>query len=304
MKSLKAGEFIHPRYWFYRLILITLRMLSYLPLPLLWLLGGAIGELGYHFQRSARRVALKNVELCFPGLNTRDRARLVKRHFHASGQTLFGLAIAWWGMEKRLQRLVRFRDRHYYDDALKAGKNIILLAPHFLGLEIGGVRLSQERRIVSMYKAPKNRFVENVLHSRTRYGAILIERSGALKSLIRLIRQGLPFYYLPDQDPGRSAAAFAPFLGVPVATITALSRIAQLTDAVVIPCFTRQLAYGRGYEIIFYPPLQSFPCGDAGKDARRMNAEIEKGVAEMPEQYMWTYKRFKTRPNNAPSPYA
>ena len=304
MKSLKAGEFIHPRYWFYRLILITSRMLSSLPLPLLWLLGSAIGELGYHFRRSARRVALKNLELCFPDLTGRDRSRLVKRHFHASGQILFGLAIAWWGTEKRLKRLVRFRDRHYYDDALKAGKSIILLAPHFLCLEIGGVRLSQERRVVSMYKAPKNPFVENVLRSRARYGAILIERSGALRSLIRLIRQGLPFYYLPDQDPGRSEAVFAPFFGVPAATVTALSRIAQLTNAVVVPCFTRQLAYGRGYEIMFYPPMQDFPCGDAGKDARRMNAEIEKGVAEMPEQYMWTYKRFKTRPPNAPSPYA
>jgi len=304
MKSPKTGEFIHPRYWFYWLILIILRVLSYLPLPLLWLLGGVIGELGYHFQSSARRVALKNVALCFPDLNARARSRLVKRHFHASGQILFSLAITWWGAEKRLRRLVRFRDRHYYDDALKARKNIILLAPHFLSLEIGGIRLSQERHILSMYRRPKHRFTEYVLRARVRYGITLIERSGTLKSLIRLIRQGLPFYYLPDQDPGRSAAVFAPFLGVPTATVTALSRIAQLTNAVVIPCFTRQLAYGRGYEIMFYPPLQDFPCGDAAKDARRMNAEIEKGVAEMPEQYMWTYKRFKTQPNNVPSPYA
>ncbi len=297
-------EFLHPRYWFHWSFLVILRALSYLPLPVLWLLGGAIGELGYHFQVSARRVALKNMALCFPNLDIRTRRRLVKRHFRASGQVLFGLAIAWWGRENRLRRLVRFRDRRYFDDTLNAGKNVILLAPHFLCLEIGGLRLSQERHVVSMYKAPKSRFVENMLHHRIRYGATLIERSSALKSLIRLIRHGTPFYYLPDQDPGRSETVFAPFFGVPAATVTALGRIARLTGAVVIPCFTRQLPCGRGYEIMFYPPLRNFPSGDAVEDARRMNAEIEKGVAEMPEQYMWTYKRFKTRPNNAPSPYA
>jgi KDO2-lipid IV(A) lauroyltransferase len=124
-----------------------------------------------------------------------------------------------------------------------------------------------------------------------------------LKALLRHIRQGLPFYYLPDQDMGERASVFAPFFGVPAATVTALSRIAQSTNAAVIPCITRVLPGGRGYDMCLYPPLKNFPSDDPLADAKRMNEEVEKWVREMPEQYMWSYRRFKTRPNNEPSLY-
>jgi len=124
-----------------------------------------------------------------------------------------------------------------------------------------------------------------------------------LKALLRYIRQGLPFYYLPDQDMGERASVFAPFFGVPAATVTALSRIARSTNAAVIPCITRILPKGRGYEMRLYPPLKNFPSDDPFDDSRRMNEEVENRVREMPEQYMWSYRRFKTRPNNEPSLY-
>jgi len=139
--------------------------------------------------------------------------------------------------------------------------------------------------------------------SRLRFGGALFERDSHLKGMIRLIRSGYPFYYLPDQNPGEADHVFAPFFGVPTATLTALSRIARLADAVVIPCFTRLLPKGDGYEIIFHAPLENFPSKDSLADAAQMNAAIEAGVREMPEQYMWTYKRFKQRPPGEPSLY-
>ena len=108
---------------------------------------------------------------------------------------------------------------------------------------------------------------------------------------------------LPDQDVGERASVFIPFFGVPAATVTALSRIAQSTNAVVLPCINRILPRGRGYEMCFYPALDNFPTEDPLADARRMNEEVEKWVREMPEQYLWSYRRFKTRPNNEPSLY-
>jgi KDO2-lipid IV(A) lauroyltransferase len=89
---------------------------------------------------------------------------------------------------------------------------------------------------------------------------------------------------------------------VPAATITGLSRFAQLGRAVVVPAVTRQLA--EGYVLTFYPAWQNFPTDDPVADTRRMNAFIEDRVREMPEQYYWLHKRFKTRPPGEPSPYA
>ena len=121
--------------------------------------------------------------------------------------------------------------------------------------------------------------------------------------MLRVIKDGGIFLYLTDQDQGREGAVFAPFFGIPAITVTGMGRVAALTDAVVIPCFMRALPWGRGYEAIFQPPLENFPTDDAVADTTRMNKIIEDAVREMPEQYFWVHRRFKTRPENAPAFY-
>ncbi len=297
-------SFLHPRYWASWTGLGALRAISLLPLPILWLLGAVFGQLAACFPGRARRTVDTNLALCFPDMSTVQRRRLRNQHFRAVAQVLLSLGISLWASQHRLARLIRFRQREYYDRAVTEGRRVILLAPHFLVLEIAGLYLSHERPMISMYKSPKNELFDWVLrHSRTRFGGVMIERSAELRPLIRLLRQGRPFYYLPDQEPGDADFVFAPFFGIPAATITALSRIARLTDAVVIPCFTRLLPYGTGYEVTFEPPLANYPSGNNVLDATQMNAVIESGVRERPDQYMWSYKRFKTRPDNLPSFY-
>ena len=286
-----------PRYWLAWLFAGLLRVVSLLPLPVLALAGAALGALGYVFAHRMRRVASINIGLCFPELDARTQRRYVRRHFLWLGVSLASVGVGWWGSARRLRRLVRITDRHYYDAAQGAHRNIILLAPHFLALDVGGIRLSIEQPVVSMYRAAKNPVTDCLLRRRARFGATLIERSAHLKSLIRLLRSGMPFYYLPDQDPGGGDTAFAPFFGVPTATVTALSRMARLADASVLPCVTRIRPWGRGYDLQFYPPLAPYPSDDPVADATRMNATVETAVRASPTQYLWVYKRFKTRPS-------
>lgn len=138
---------------------------------------------------------------------------------------------------------------------------------------------------------------------RTRFGLTLIAYNKPLITLVKRVREGLPLYYLPDQDARKRSPVFAPFFGIPTATFTALGRLAKITDAVVVPCFCRQLPGGKGYEIAFKPPLAGFPTNDPVKDAERMNQEIERAVRETPEQYFWLHRRFKTRPAGEASFY-
>jgi KDO2-lipid IV(A) lauroyltransferase len=297
-------KFLAPKYWGVWIGMAL--MWSLLLLPQSWrvAIGSRIGDLLRIMLNRARRAAERNIELCFPELNNWMRQELLRRNFRAFGAAMMGVSLIWWASAPRLRSLVRFRNREHYDNALASGKKIILLAPHFLGLEVAGVFLAHERRIISMYKDPGNDLVDWLMRrSRLRFGGALFERDSHLKGLIRLIKAGYPFYYLPDQNPGDASHVFAPFFGVPTATLTALSRIARLADAVVIPCFTRLLPKGEGYEIIFHAPLANFPSGDDVADATAMNAAIEAGAREMPEQYMWTYKRFKQRPPGESSLY-
>ncbi|MFP5349956.1 MAG: lysophospholipid acyltransferase family protein [Gammaproteobacteria bacterium] len=284
--------------------LALLRVLAVLPLPVLAALGRGLGLLLYALHASRRHVVRVNVARCFPGLTQRAQERLVRGHFKAFGQALVDIALAWWASGARLKRLVRFKGREHYDRALGAGRPVILLAPHFVGLEIGGMRLSMERPMVTMFRHPANELLRRVMQrARARFGLRLVEHNRPLTALVRQVKAGVPLYYLPDQDAGRRNGVFAPFFGIPTATFPVLGRLAQLADAVVIPCVTRQLPRGRGYEIMFAAPLADFPSGDTKVDTERMNRAIEQAVREIPEQYFWVHKRFKTRPRGEASFY-
>jgi KDO2-lipid IV(A) lauroyltransferase len=296
-----ARDFAHPRYWLDWLALGFLRTVALLPLPLIWLIGGVLGTLLYYLMAGRRHIAATNIRACFPELSPVQQRRLVRAHFRVFVQAALATPISWWGSEKRMKRLVRTPGKQYFDRALAAKKPVILLVAHFVAIEVAGMVLAPDHFMIDMYKRPKNRFFDWLIRTRRtrfvpRHGGLLVERREGIKPVVRGLRQGGSFYYLSDQDQGRDGAVFAPFFGVPAATLTALGRLTQLTGAVVIPCFARQLPWGKGYELIFQAPLENFPTADVLADTTRMNKIIEDAVREMPEQYFWSHRRFKTRP--------
>jgi len=301
-------DFLAPRYWPDWLALVFLRSVALLPLPLIWLTGALVGELGYVIMPRRRHIAYTNIRACFPELSRRAQRRLVRGHFRAFAQAALATPISWWGSERRMKRLVRTPGIEHFRRALEQKKPVILLVAHFVAIEVAGMVLAPDYIMIDMYKRPRNLFFDWLIRTRrTRFvphhGGLLVERREGIKPVIRAIRQGGSFYYLSDQDQGMEGAVFAPFFGVPAATLTALSRLTQLTGAVVIPCFARQRPWGRGYELVFAPPLENFPTDDVLADTTRMNRIIEDAVRTMPEQYFWSHRRFKTRPEGEPPFY-
>ena len=284
-----------PRQWPSWIVAMLLWVIGRLPAFVLALLGDGLGTLLYRIATTRRRVALKNLSVCFPGTPEAERIRIARRHFRALGRSLLDPGFFWWASASRLKRLVRIHGRAHYDEALASGHPIILLAPHFVAIQ-AGVTLSIERPVATVYR-PLDDVVLGTLYARqlARFNGRLIARPDGIRAALRALKERLPLYYLPDQDLGRDHAVFAPFFGVPAATTTALARLARATGAVVLPCCSRQRRFG-GYEILIGPALAGFPSGDDLKDAGRMNEAIERAVATMPEQYFWVHKRFKTRP--------
>jgi len=271
-------------------------LLRLLPLRLLSPLGRGLGFLFYLLGRERREVVLTNLKLCFPQWTEAERRRVGRAHFQAFGRSVLEHGILWWSSKARVQRLVRIEGIEHWQAA--AGRPVILLAPHFIGLDMGGMRLGSEYRIVSVYSRQKDPTFDAALYSgRTRFVMPeLYSRQEGVRSVVKALRRGLPFYYLPDMDYGERDSIFVPFFGVRAATITGLSRIARLAGAIVVPAVTRQLPGAAGYALTFYPAWRDFPSNDVERDTRRMNAFIEERVLEMPEQYYWLHKRFKTRP--------
>ncbi|MHB8742751.1 MAG: lysophospholipid acyltransferase family protein [Sulfuricaulis sp.] len=282
--------------------LLLLRLLALLPLSWSRALGAGLGLLMMATNKKRRRIARINIEICFPKLSPHARAQLRRRHFIVSGQSYLDLGYLAWASTRRILRKTHIRGLEHYKDL--RGRNIILLAPHCVGMNFGGSVIARERTQFSMVKLQRNPLVNWLLNrGRMRFGCFLLARQQGLRPVIRGLKQGLAFYYLPDEDFGIRQSVFAPFFGVPTATLATLGRLAHMTDALVVPCFTRLLPGGRGYEVILKPPLENFPTGDRAHDAARMNQVIEEGLHGMPEQYLWTFKIFKTRPGHAPSPY-
>lgn len=281
-------------------------LLHWLPLVVLARVGEAFGLLLYVFALPRRRVVMTNLRLCFPDRSDGERRMLARQHFRGVGRSLLERGLVWWSSRERLERIVRIEGGERVRALQAAGKPVILLAPHFVGLDMGGTRVTMAFDIVSIYaKQKKNPVLDRWLyHGRSRFGdQLLLSRQEGVRGTVKAMKSGRPFYYLPDMDYGRRDAIFVPFFGVPAATITGLSRLARVAGAAVLPCVTRMLPGGQGYVVEIGEAWADFPSADVEADTRRMNAWIESVVRTMPEQYYWVHRRFKTRPQGEPRLY-
>jgi KDO2-lipid IV(A) lauroyltransferase len=304
MKPAASDNLFHPSLLGVWLGVGFLWLLHWLPLPLQAALGNALGWLLAMRPGRRRRIVATNLALCFPETPKATRRRWLRQTFQASMRAALEHGVLWWGSEARLRRLIKIDNP---EAALGDGvRPVIWLAPHFVGLDMGGVRLVMDHYAASMYAPAKDPVTDKfMLQGRSRFlpPPLLISRGEGILPALKALKDHLPFYYLPDQDYGRRNAVFVPFFGIPAATVSALPRLAKLTDAQVIPAVTRQLPWGRGYAVRFYPPWDDYPGDDVEADVARMNAFIEDRIREMPAQYLWLHRRFKTRPAGEPSLY-
>jgi Kdo2-lipid IVA lauroyltransferase/acyltransferase len=287
-----------------RLAVGLLWLIHWLPNRWIAALGRGIGRILYRFGRG--RVTDINLALCLPDWRPEARRALAKEHFARLGQSFLELCILWFAKPERVLAMTRIRGIEHYEAVRRdAPKHpIIYLSPHFIGLNLGGARLAHEMGdSASIYSRQKNPIVDKLLHDgRMRFGKPrLLSRQDGLKPVIRAIREGLPFYFLPDMDFGRRDSIFVPFFGVSAATVSALPRLVKLTGAKVIPAISRQI--DGGYEVELYPAWENYPTDNLEADVQRMNEFVEARAREMLPQYFWAHKRFKTRPEGEPNPY-
>lgn len=281
-----------------RIVFALMWLVHFLPLGTQAAIGHGVGSLFFWLIPERRKVTRINLAKCFPQKSDAQREALARAHFRAFCRAFVEQGMLWWSPRERIERLVRLEGVEH----LKGGKTIVF-APHFVGFEATLARLALDYPVAMMYSRQKNpRFEARLYAGRTRFGGVMYPRQGGIKKGIALIDSGALFYYLPDLDFGPKRAVFVPFFGVLAATVTGLAYIARTTGAAVVPCVTRMLPAG-GYVARLYPAWSDFPSGDDYADARRMLAFVEERVLEMPEQYFWLHKRFKTRPPGEPGVY-
>ena len=288
--------FLHPRFWPLWLGMGLLWLVVQLPYRWLLALGRGLGGLMYHLAGSRRRIAARNLELCFPELSVGERQRLLRENFASTGMTFFEMAISWWWPVERLKRLGTVEGLEHLRQAEADGQGVILMALHFTTLEMGGALLCMQQDMYGMYRAHKNPLFDFIQrHGREQRLLGAIERDD-VRGMLKVLRAGGVVWYAPDQDYGAQRSLFVPLFGVQAATVTATSKFARLGRARVVPFTQTRLADGTGYKVTVHPALADFPGDSEEADCLRINQWIELAIRQQPEQYLWAHRRFKTRP--------
>ena len=295
---------LRPRFWPTWAGLALLRCLSWLPRRARHGLARWSGTLAYRRRHKRRGIVLTNLRWCFPELTEAEREAMALGFFRRMMQSMLDIGVLWWGSDRRLDRLVALEGEGHLRPHREAGRPIILLAVHTVGIDFGGTEYSRRYPAATVYRPAKNELVDWwICHGRRRGRGLLYRRDQGLRPVVRAVRSGHALYYLPDEDLGPEQSMFAPFFGIPAATVTALPGLARLCNAVVVP-FTTVYEPARGqYVVHIFPALEDYPSGDDQADVVRMNAEIERLIRLAPDQYMWSLRLFKTRPGGEKGPY-
>ncbi len=281
--------------------LAILRILSWVPQALLNLLGGALGTLAYYLLAHRRKVGWVNLSLCFPDMTKQEKTVLLKQHFCELIRSILSYGLLFYASADKLRRIVKIRGLENYTQ-VRGTRPIIILAPHFLALDLGANRLTLETSGCSVYAKQRNDYItERLKEARLRFikaqGGEIFSRQEGLRPVVRKMRETLlPLYYLPDQDMDQRESIYVPFFAHKnCATISTLPKLATLTNALVIPMATYR--EGNHYVVELGRVWEDYPSMDVPADVAQMNRRIETMIMQHPSQYLWLHKRFKTQPD-------
>ncbi len=286
-----------------RLGLALMHLLAKLPLPVLRGIGWGVGRLLFILVAPRRKIALRNLELCFPEVPAAQRRAWAKETFVVFCQTFIDRSWLWFGSEALVRSRVQLTGALH---ELEGDTATIVFAPHFYSMDAGGLALplNTPREFTSIFATHPDPVLDAwFMAGRQGFGKVrMLNRADGVKPIIQCLRKGGLLYLLPDMDYGPSDSVFVPFFAVPdAATIPSLSRFARLGKAKVVALYSRMTP--QGYVAELTPAWDNFPTDDHVADTARMNRELQAAIRTMPAQYYWVHKRFKTRPAGQDSLY-
>lgn len=287
------------------LLVGLLRTTAKLPLPLAHVVGAGLGWLLWRIPgHSVRIIAERNLALCFPKWLRSERDRLLRWNLQETGKLLFELGSLWLGSGERVLRLVRdpVAGEEMLAEAVHQKKGAILLTPHLGSWEMAGLYYSNRYPLTILYRPSRLGLDDISRQGRGRLGGKVVATDpSGIRALLAALRDGEVLGILPDQDPGPEGGVFAPFFGIPASTMTLASRLALRTKAPVFLTWAERLPHGRGFRLHLRILPEVTAAQSLEQSVAALNQGVEAAVRSLPAQYLWAYKRFKTRPPNAPA---
>ena len=284
-----------PRHWPAWLGIGLAALLARLPWSLQRVLGRGIGRLLMGLFGSRRRVAARNIALCFPELDQAAQASLLRESFAELGIGLFEFARAWWGSVAPMRGKVTVEGLEHLEAARAGGRGVIIISGHFVTLELAARLMCDHAPLAGMYRPHDGAVMEwAVQRGRLRYATAMFTRE-ELRPALRHLKQGGLLWFAPDQDTRRGDSVFVPFFGRPAYSLTSTHQLARLSGAAVLG-FAHVRHDDGSYTLRLTPAFEELPSSDATADTARVMAAIEAMIRAAPTQYLWIHRRFKRQP--------
>ena len=299
-------QFLAPRHWPVWCAIGLMGLFAWVPWGWQRRLAQTLGILGWLVAKRDRHTTTVNLRLCLPELAAAEQRRLAQAHFASLVQSLFETAALWFRPQSRLAQSPVLAGREHLDAALQRGKGVLLVTAHFTTNEMAAAALGRAGLDADlMYKRSSSPLIQAfALRQRLRQAspATRLVPSEGLVEVLRSLKRNRVVLYAPDQVYAGPGHLRVPFFGVSALCNPGITTIARATGCAVLLYFPERLPGTQGFVGHVLAPLPYFPSTDAPADVQRYHRAIEEQVRRAPEQYLWSYKRFRPLPGEA-NPY-
>jgi Kdo2-lipid IVA lauroyltransferase/acyltransferase len=181
------------------------------------------------------------------------------------------------------------------DQAVAAGRRMIIFSGHLANWEIGALAAAQYGApVTQIYRAPNNPLVGRLL-SRFRgdRGEYIPKGAAAARRAFSALYRGEHLTMLADQKLNEGIPV--PFFGRPAMTATALALLALRFDCDVLPARVERLN-GARFRLTVFPRLALPRSGDQDADVAALTAAVtgvlESWIRDRPEEWLWVHRRW------------
>ena len=282
------------------------KALSWLPLRANQSVGALFGHIAWLCHSSQRRITEANLRICYPGLPHDELRLLARRSLVETGKQLTESAWIWHRpIAQTLNKHIEVRGLELLEEAIQAGKGVVMISPHLGNWELCILLLSQQHPFTYFYRSPRQQGMGELL---VRWRSHLGGKPASLDSAgirqgLKVLKKGEILGFLPDQEPDQDNGIFAPFFNEPALTMTLLSKIASKRDYPILFCLAERLPKAQGWTFHILNGDEKIASDNLLVATTALNAGVEKCIGLCPSQYLWDYKRFNTLTDGARRTY-
>ena len=263
------------------------RLLSNLPLSWIHFIGSMVGRLIFLLSPGYASRMEENMRLCGCARNEAELRAMLRRASAEAGKGLLELIPVWFRGGGEAAALITCPDWAIAEAARAKGRGVIFLTPHMGCFEISARHCARFMPITVLYRRPKLAWIEPLMREGRKFATLAPADLSGVRKLLRALKNGEAVGLLPDQAPGAGEGEWADFFGRPAYTMTLAGKLQKATGAAVLMAFAERLPGGLGYT------LHLEALGDDAITPETLNRHIENMVKKSPEQYLWSYNRYK-----------